>query len=837
MTQFKFTKSALLAAVASACLMPAVAHAAEATKDQRQPSAPDAEFRSGQIEDIVVTARRVGESAQRTPIAITTVSTAQLDNRSMTTANELAKVTPSLTAISSTSSSAGLQFSMRGQAFTDTAANASSSVGVYQDDVFIGASSIAGGLLDFNDLERIEVLKGAQGTLYGRNVTGGVVKFVTAKPTNDFGGSVKVGLGNYERHYVNGVLNVPIVDDKIMARVVGTFDEHGGYSRDIRSNRDLEDLHRWSVRGSLLIKPSEDFQILLQGFVSSGHDNGPDVRTRYVQPGINAATMNIMVAEHINGITAATLAPLIFGTAGGFTQSQINAAGATAAAALPTVQAVVTDQYNASRSHAAQNPNYPGFNKVRLRGGSATVAYDLGEVKLKSITGYVYASNNRNFNVGGGPWSPIYTNQYGVNDQFSQEFQINGQSLNDRLKYALGFYYLHSKITDNRDQSSQGGAFPLFLGERGLGVTSGTINFNTTKLSSTGVYGQATYSLTDSLRITAGLRYTDESSTVTTYGIQLPNLGNGGQTTCISPAPNTRSTPLANCVPVTAQVGFTNWSYTIGLDYSITPDILIYAKNSRGFKAGGVNAFGAAAAPILGFSPETNTDYEAGIKADLFDRHARVNLSYYHTDYKDIQRTVSFSFGQGLIATAVQNAAAGKIDGVELEAQVKPFGGLTLSGNFAYTDARYGKYLVPYSNAVTVLKDQSAFPFQGVAKYTYSLGAAYELPVGENTVTAEANWSHRSSAVLFENDLLPSTPGGADFTPKQLLSQGGYGLLDLNLTVDIPSLQSTVVVWGKNVLNKRYRASVVSLLNSGAGYSYGNFGPPATVGIDWKFKF
>lgn len=852
MAILKNSRRALLAAAASACFVPMAAHAADAAAASEADLPQDqTQAQSGQIADILVTARRVGESAQKTPIAITTLSPDQLDRRSMTTATELAKVTPSLTAVGSSNSSAGLQFSLRGQVATDTAANASSSTGVYQDDIFIGASSIAGSLLDFSDLERIEVLKGPQGTLYGRNVTGGVVKFITAKPTDRLEGYVKAGLGNYDRHYINGVINLPLVEDKVLARLVGTFEEHDGYSHDVRSDRDLDDMHRWSIRGSMLFRPADDLEILLQGFYAKAHDNGTDARTRYIQPGVNAASMNIMVTEGINGLTAASLAPVVlygaqantcFTTPASctLTQPQLNAfltAFGQATAALPAVQSAVADQFNAPRSQAEQNPLYPGFNRVRLRGGSGTVTYELGDVTLKSITGYVYASNDRGFNVGGGSWIPLFTNQTGKNEQFSQEFQVNGTGLNDRLKYALGYYYLHSKITDNRDQSSRDGAFPFFLGQRGLGLTSGSQSYNTTKLSSTGIYGQATYSLTDSLRLTGGLRYTDESSTVTTHTIQLPNVTTGGLPVCLSPAPNTTATPLANCVPVKSQAGFTNWSYTIGLDYSITPDILIYAKNSRGFKAGGVNAFAGAGAPILGFAPETNTDYEAGIKADLFDRRARINISYYHTKYDNIQRTVAFVFGTGLISTAIQNAASAKIDGVEIETQVKPFGGLTLSGNFAYTNPRYVDYSVPYSGAVTVLKDQSNFPFQGVAKYTYALGAAYELPLGENTVIAEANWSHRSSAGMFENDLLPSTPGGSDFAPADVLTQKGFGLLDLSLTVNIPSLDSTVVVWGKNVLNKRYFASMTSLINSGVGYSYGNFGPPATVGVDWKFRF
>jgi len=288
------------------------------------------------MQDIVVTARRTAESAQKIPVSITAFSGESLRNKVVQSAVDIQKETPSLGIRVPTTSPSGLAISMRGQVSTDVNATAAGSVGIYLDDTYLSSAPIAGSILNMDDLERVEILKGPQGTLYGRNVTGGVVKFVTQKPTHVLEGSLTAGVGNYDRRFLEGVINVPL-SDKAAFRILGSVDDHGGYSHDIQSNRDLEDQRKWNVRGSLSVEPTENFSILVQGWYGRFRTNGPDTRYTYLQPGVNSASMNIMVYEHINGLTAADLAPIARGAAGGYTPTQIAAANALANAALPQV--------------------------------------------------------------------------------------------------------------------------------------------------------------------------------------------------------------------------------------------------------------------------------------------------------------------------------------------------------------------------------------------------------------------------------------------------------------------------------------------------------------------
>lgn len=785
------------------------------------------------IEDIVVTARRTAESSQTIPISITNVSESDLKYNVVQTANDLTRQAPSLRITNGTSSPAGLTIDMRGQTQTGTASNDTSSVGVYLNDLFLSSAQISGSVLNLQDLERVEVLKGAQGTLYGRNVTAGVIKFVTKKPTQDFELSLTGGLGSFERRFVTGVVNVPLGETAAF-RVVGSIDNHSGYTKDIGTGRDADDQKKWNVRGAFSWNPSDKFSVLIEGGYGRYSSADSDIRTTFVQPGVNSGTMNIMAAQGINGITPGTLAPLIFGAAGGFTPQQIGAAFVTASGALPQVYDAVALQLNAPRSQARSLSRFATPSKTRAGNAALVLSYDLGDATIKSITGYDYGGTKRDFNVGGGPWIPILTNQNGFSKQWTQELQITGTA-GDRLTYAAGVFYMDRKATDNREDSSAFGAFPLFLGQFGLRITNGSTQLNSTNTESYAGYAQATYELVDDLKFTGGIRYTKEDVSVRTSAIQKPQASTGFQTRCIGPAPTTAATPLAQCFG-TASDSFSAWTYTAGLDYTLAEDVLVYAKTSRGFKSGGLNVFTGAGAAIQSYKPEITQDYEAGLKSRFFDRRVLFNLSYYHTDYTNIQRAVSFDAGNNTILTATRNAAAAKIDGVESELRVAMFDGITLGANLAYTDARYNDYNITVRRGgLPTIVDLSGVAFQGLSKWTYSLTAAYDKPTPFGKFHAQLNWSHRSSANLFENDSYATDSGPA--TPLAQTRQAGFGLLDGSISLDFDKLNSTVTLWSKNVLDKRYKQGMLSLSNNGVPYTWALFGAPATYGVDLTVRF
>ena len=794
------------------------------------------------LQEVVVTARRIEESAQKTPVAITTLSANELVNKVIQNATDLGKETPSLGIRVSSVAPAGLYFGLRGQASTDVAASAGSPVGVYLDDIYLSSAPIAGAVLNLDDLQQIEILKGPQGTLYGRNVTGGLIKFETAKPKLDtFEGYATVGGGNYERFFVEGMINLPI-GDTVALRMVASTDDHSGYSHDPIHDRDLDNQRKWNFRGSVLFRPTDDLSITAQGWLGEFRNNGTDTRMVYIAPGVNIASMAVMAHDNINGINAGTLAPLIL--CGGLTAPDptrgcsqtlfdaVPATYATAAAALPAVQAAVNQQINAPRNQAVQDGNLLLGDHARQAGGALTFAYTMGNTTFKSITGYDYASRNGHFNVGGGPWMLIYTDQNALVQQFTEELQATGTAFDGDLKYAAGLYFLNSDIDDNRQDSAEHGAFPYLLGDYGLGLTAGNTALNKLNTKSYAGYSQATYAITSTVNLTGGVRYTKEKEEIRERTVS--------GSICLSPLPFSQSTPIDQCGFATASNSDSSVSYTAGVDWSVMDNVMLYAKTGRGFKAGGVNGFAPDGAPIGTFKPELNTDYEAGVKSQFWNNRLRVNADYYHTNYSDIQRTVSINIGTPSVPRIVsgeRNAAKAKIDGVETEITALLFDALTLRATGAYTDARYTEYLVPYNADANRLVDLSGLKFQGIPKIQYSLSAGYDISTGWSKIHTEVVWSYRGDTSLFEADHVPSTLGGSDFSPDSVTTQKAYGLLDASISLDLDSLHSKITLWGKNLTDKLYYSSVIGLNNNGVPATFANYGAPRTFGGDWTVRF
>jgi iron complex outermembrane recepter protein len=789
------------------------------------------------LQEIVVTAQRRSENIEKVPVAITAFSAKDLQYKGVRGVADLQQYTPSLKIEPNETSPLGLFISLRGQVQTDTAANDPGSVGVYLDDVYDGGAALAGSLKNLGDISQVEVLKGPQGTLYGRNVDAGLIKFDTNKPTNDWEGSVTAGVGNYSRHYGQLVLNVPIISDVVAFRLVASGEEHSGYSYDVTSQRQLEDLHQDGYRASLKIDPTDRFDILVQSWAGYGHDNGSDVRTTYLQPGINSGSLDIMAAEHVNGLSPAALAPLIFGATGGFTPAQIGAAYAAALAALPAVDALVNQQINASRGHAfGNNPLFPSYDHAQANGTALTLSYKLDSATLKSITAYNRDTRQSWFNVGGGPWEPIYTNEDGYNDQLTEELQITGDALDSKLKYAGGVFLYKAEIADNRIDSSQDGAFPLFLGQDGLGVLNGSVGKNNQEDKSAAIYSQATYSLTDSLHLTGGVRWTTETIRGTTDTVQLPEAATGGATLCTGPAPDTAATPLSQCAQTTS-IKNNNVSYTVGLDDQVTDALLLYVKTSRGFKSGGVNAYAPAYAPFATFQPEVSTVYEGGLKAAWLDRRVTTNMDYYHTNYSNIQLTIAELIGPGDIVTETQNAAKATIQGVEFDARVVPLLGVTLAATGSFTDPKYDHYQQANPAYPGGVENLTGEPFQDVSRWQGSLSVAYDHKWSSVDLRPEVDYTYRSAYSLIADDTYPTTPGGLAFSPASATTQGGYGLFNASLSAEMPNYHSSIILWGKNLANKRYLNSLIGLVNSGVGVDFGTYGPPTTVGLDYTYHF
>jgi len=797
----------------AACSALATSHAAMA---QGAPAADQLQA-SGDSGDIIVTARRVGESLQKVPLAVTALTSKDLQTKAVLDVNDLQKVVPSLNTLQQATGAAGLFFNLRGLIQTDTAAFQPGSVGIYQDDQYIGGAMIAGQLLNVSDLQTVEVLKGPQGTLYGRNVTGGVVKFVTQKPTDKFEGYAKVGIGNYERRLAEGMINLPLAPN-VALRLNGQVDNHGGYSYDVVNKRELENANRWSVRGALKADLSPTFHVLLQGSYGKYSGNGADDRTTYIDP-LNGAAMGhfqlgqFLIGNPIAGYPASTTADTL---------------------------ARMAQLRDAPRSAAMQYTNLQTGDHAKLATGALTLALDLSDnITLKSITSYNFANRVSRYTVGGDAETYIYSQQIGENSQWSQEFNLTGKALDGRLTFASGLFWLDQKIRDDRNPGTIGGLFPLF---GGTNTTIHSVGLNNIHVQSLAPYFQGSYEIVPNVHVTGGLRYTAEKFSLTTSNLTAQGRCDG---------PTKDALGNVNC-SASSEVSFNNLSYTWGADWTPAPGFMLYVRSGKGFKSGGVTPFITGGAPFTYFRPESNTDYEIGLKSEFLDHMVRFNVDYYHTIYKDIQRTLTVRPAPATPGgpvpppvTGVFNAASAKIDGVEAELNVRPVSGFNLGGTLSWTKAKYSSFVIDNVNFPSGKQDISYIPFYTLPEWQYSLYANYEHPASWGAVRAGVNWSFKSGTLVGQPDTVgsptshvaPGGPGSGLPYSSNPLYQKGFGLLSATLAFDIAKYNTTIAFWGRNILNKRYMESGTCLVALGLGTCWAAYGAPATYGADVTIRF
>lgn len=767
--------------IISACVMQAVCSGAASGQDRppsdasrpADPSQDGAAASSTGIGDIVVTARKRSESAQTVPISITALGDEKIRDYTIRSIAEVGQQAPGLYIAPSPASASGVLLAIRGQSQGDVLLTLDSSVGVYIDGVYyprqLGINSA------FTDFERIEVLKGPQGTLFGRNTTGGAISITTRQPDLDRAdGFASATLGNYGRLDVSAALNLPIVDDVAALRVSGKRSTRNGFGRDFLG-QDLSDENSTSLRANLLIHPGSGTRITLSGDYVKLDEGGQITRLASVNP--NPATA-----------PQATPTGLLTATAiqAGF---PVTPDGLAAARNL-LLTFVGGDPY---RSFAST----PQFSHFKRWGTSADLRQDITPtISLRSITAYSETDRSSAADIDGTPFrlfEPTFDTQSQV---FSQELQL-AQDSRSAFDWIIGGYYSvetgHELVASTSLVS--------------INATNPGINEGNVRNTSIAAFGQAYYSLSDTLRLTGGLRYTSETKSLVSFnrtalGCNIPTSLRDG-TGCRAFFKNT----------------WGNVSYLASLDWRVRPDILVYVKHSRGFKGGGQNIRGSAASPISfsPFSPETVFDYEAGLKADLLDRRLRVNVAAFYSDYRNIQRSTAVALG-GVVSTLITNATSGKIKGGELEITAAPTSRLTFNTSISYIHARYGAFLDAQ------IGDRSDEPFP-IPKWTVATNATYAVPFGGGSLrlTASYIWqddvNYRGSAVL-----------------DSAVTQPAFGLVNGRAALMLDRSKIEIAVFVKNMLDKRYIVGGIDLDRT-LGFNMNVPGAPRTFGVDLTKRF
>lgn len=719
--------------------------------------------------EIIVTAQRRETGISRTPVAVNVLSSDTLRERAITTETDFQTSLPGLTVRAGQTANT-LIFSLRGQT-VDANSSSRSSVLPYINEVQIGGGSSKGGASGtaFFDLASVQLLKGPQGTLFGRNSTGGAVLFETAKPTNEFGGFFSAAGGNYNLARFQGALNIPVLTDKVLLRVAANFESKDGYQYNELNNTRLGDTNRKDVRVSLTLAPSSELKndFMFQYSKLDG-TNVSAVAVDTWPPTADTAfvTGSLYYSPYLDTVFGP-------GSWSAYLDAHpgLNPEGLSAAAAQQA-----KDPYHVR----LDSPNFIHTDGYIITNNTS---YDLGEhTVLKAIIGYAHTSYDSAAEYDGSEYAiDNGTQVVGTLDQFSAELQLQGQTLNDQLKYVTGVYYSHEK-EDAIGQTHVLELIPFIAGfnPRGEGVTTN---------KTVAAYAQGTLDLGEILgaqgvAITMGGRYSKED---------VKFLHNGTDVWVVSPPPAgvTFTNPLKD--------SFNQFSWSLGLQYQASDDLFLFANSRRSFRSGGFNfyappvdEFGDQGGGGAEFREEQATDAEIGVKfkGRIGSAPIRANLTVYKMWIKNIQRSNFVSvFGQ--LAGITVNVPEAQIKGIELDGEIQPTSWLTAGGALNYTDAKFTKNVVSVPNNPSV----NFGPYPDTPKWSGSFYTQVKVPVGKDFDLAVRGDFYAQSKAYYSSTAATLNPGAVN---------AGYHTIDLGVTLDDKARGWHLSGRVKNLTDERY---------------------------------
>lgn len=725
------------------------------------------------LQEVVVTARRYSENIQTVPIAITAITGDQLKNQSVNTVKDLQ--VPSLYIQQGFDDPQTLQLTLRGRKQNDATLAVDPSVGVYTDGFYNPRSvGMAGALLD---ISRVEVLRGPQGTLYGRNTTGGAISIYTNDPTHSLSGSADLTVGNYGAWNVAGILNLPITD-RIDARFVAMRSKHDGYGHDGAGRELLNDDSQY-YRAKVRIALSDTWTALLSGHYESTTTDGNILKLTGLAP-----------ADPASGLPE-----------GGFATLEAEAElGLTEAQALNLLHTVIAN----SSSHFYDTPSIANtFSRVRRYDAGLKIEGQLTDgLQFRSFTGYQHLATQGEIGNNGVPFN-ILTGDTGHQDEYlSQEFQLLGGE-NSRFRWLVGAY----------GSVERGHDTVLFTVVPALGpiILSNDDRIKNTNL---GAFAQATWEFAPDWHLTGGARYSKDKRRG-----DLTTLDNG----CAVPAPGAESSLDAAQCPRRFEESFQKPVWLASLDYRLNTDTLLYAKVATGYRSGGIQEGGdTLAESFTPFRPETNAEFEAGFKTDLLNHRLRLNVAGYFDKYSDLQQTTNVVAAGGAVAQAVHNAASAHIWGVEVEADAILTNNFSVHLSGAYTHAKYTSFLDLDANGNPIDRSNQPFP---VPKSTFGITPRYTFSNGLGHLSAQVDFRWQSKVVL--------DPAGAR---PDFVTQGPYGLLNARIAQHIDRWNVDVAVFGTNLTATHYYDQAVNLEDL-LGVDDGYPGAPRLFGFEIIQKF
>jgi iron complex outermembrane receptor protein len=741
----------LAAAVLAALVAPAAA--VRAADEPAAAAAPVA------LEEVVVTAQRRSENLQKVPVAVSALSQEMLEQQGVRNVAAVATQVPNMQ-LATPYGDAVPFFSLRGVTSTDVSLNQSGPIALYVDEVYKGLPALSS--LQIFDVDRVEVLRGPQGTLYGKNTTGGAVNIYTRHPSVNDGweGNLAVGVGNLGRFTANGGLNIPLIDERLAGRIAFTRTNVDGYVENLLPGKaDPNAIDDYAVRASLEWVPSDDVTVSLA----------------YTQ-----------------------------------TKSNPTSYGALAEDIGPGGIGFGTDYYRDGLSFFQTEADQPGKIDISNKGVSLRVAWDVSDaISFTSVTSYDKGDWSALEDVDTSPYDIARGDYFADAKSLSQDFRLASKG-DGALEWLVGAYYYRDEVESNTIYRY----YYAFAGDNnGNGVNDCLDDFFTgcrlenefrQVRTSGALYGQATYSFDNGLALTAGLRYTKDKNKLDYYRARLGYFDPGTGTEVVDAFDTITEPPVDD-------LNTSNWSGKLGVSYETDGGTLVYATASRGYRGGSFNGNGFfAPEEVTTAKPEQIDALEAGLKSQLWDQRARVNLATFYYEYKNQQ----FLDLTPTFLQVLYNAPKSTVWGAELETVARLAEPLTVTVAIGYLDATYDEITLGG-------QDLSGNRLTLAPKTTFSAGVDWTLfEGGFGSVDLHTDSRYQSSVF---------------FDAFNQLEQDGYWVHDARLTYRTPNRQLAVAAWGKNLADEEYRTQRYDL--SAFNFLYAQRGRPREYGLELSYSF
>ena len=792
------------------------------------------------IEEIVVTAQKREENLSDVPIAVSALDAVGIERTIARDLQDIQDMSPNIM-IDPVLGNGTISFMSRGINMDDVEQSFDPAIGVVVDGLYIGTGT--GSLMHLWDVERVEMLRGPQGTLFGKNTIGGVLNIRHTRPRGELGGKIAVNAGSYGRLDVKGVLHLPAIFNETLATKVSFVRlDGGGYFENIERDKDEGDEDFIGFGIALQWTPNDRFDALL-----SYNRDESDTDTRPVTSLSQSVNRNPDAATTITGQPACVFEP-----------------------------ASCDHPYTDTKFH--RDTRTTRFQPAKLNTNIAILEmnWDFADNhKLVSLTGWRDFDEEAIQEFDGYTFDLFYTNRPQTNEQFSQELRVESD-WSERLKSVFGVFYWDR----NYEINQQTYFTPLFFGlppGEAIEVANGFDQIQTTE--SWSIFGQVEFNITDALTVTVGGRFIDEKKD-TCGGIGVgpqdariydPTIvpGTGLYGNCdgkrpaeaIANSSNVYTDPETGAlIPQTGKKSWDDFTPRVALSYQFETGALLYASYTEGFRSGGFNGRSTNAFDHGPYAPENVESIEFGFKSTFLEDRMMLNTALFFTKYTDKQEEVVFpALGGAGTVTIVENVGKTQINGFELELRWIPIDGLTLNANYGYLDAKFKNYDIPFlSGSCTVADpctrtgtiDKTRLKLRRTPKHNYVIGAMYEMQLGSssNFLIGKINYRWRDDYFASGNNSAESFINS-------------FGILNASVHLEVGE-HWRVSLYGKNLSNEEYLLHVLdvgtsfvpaSSLPAGtapAGYSgndavrnslgiwsFGTVSPPRTWGLEVQYDF